>query len=74
MSAASRDELDFSLLMLLFCSAFDLLFTLASPADFPFAIDRNTGELFAKGFIDRETKENYNFEVTVSSSFPRHSA
>ena len=38
------------------------------PADFPFAIDKHTGELFARGFIDRETKENYNFEVTVSIS------
>lgn len=34
--------------------------------DFPFSIDKHTGELFARGFIDRETKENYNFEVTVS--------
>lgn len=29
-------------------------------------MDKHTGELFAKGFIDRESKENYNFEVTVS--------
>lgn len=35
-------------------------------SDFPFSIDVHTGELFARGFIDRESRENYNFEVTVS--------
>jgi len=34
--------------------------------DFPFTIDKKTGELFAKGYIDRETREKYNFEVTAS--------
>lgn len=34
--------------------------------DFPFSIDIHTGELYAKGFIDREARENYNFEVSVS--------
>ena len=35
-------------------------------ADFPFTIDVHTGELFAQGFIDREQRELYTFEVTVS--------
>ncbi|XP_054156169.1 protocadherin Fat 4-like isoform X2 [Oppia nitens] len=38
------------------------------PADFPFSVDVYTGELFAKGFIDREQKEIYNFEVTALDS------
>lgn len=37
--------------------------------DFPFSIDVHTGELFAQGFIDREQKEIYTFEVTVRISF-----
>jgi hypothetical protein len=45
-----------------------------SRTEFPFAIDKQTGELFARGFIDRESKENYNFEVTVSIIlFVKHS-
>ncbi|RWS16902.1 protocadherin Fat 4-like protein, partial [Dinothrombium tinctorium] len=35
------------------------------PVDFPFSIDVHTGELFAKGVIDREFRETYNFEVTA---------
>lgn len=35
--------------------------------DFPFSIDVHTGELFAKGFIDREQRETYSFEVTVNT-------
>lgn len=35
--------------------------------DFPFSIDVHTGELFAQSFIDREQRETYTFEVTVSS-------
>nr|XP_027203228.1 protocadherin Fat 4-like [Dermatophagoides pteronyssinus] len=34
-------------------------------SDFPFSIDVHTGELFAQGFIDREQKEIYTFEVTA---------
>ena len=34
-------------------------------ADFPYSIDVHTGELFAQGFIDREQREIYTFEVTV---------
>lgn len=34
--------------------------------DFPFSIDVHTGELFAQSFIDREQREVYTFEVTVS--------
>ncbi|RWS30694.1 protocadherin Fat 4-like protein, partial [Leptotrombidium deliense] len=35
------------------------------PIDFPFTIDVHTGELFAKGLIDREFRETYSFEVTA---------
>lgn len=41
-------------------------------SDFPFSIDVHTGELYAKGFIDREARENYNFEVTVSTKDQDH--
>nr|XP_046916120.1 protocadherin Fat 4-like isoform X2 [Dermatophagoides farinae] len=34
-------------------------------SDFPFSIDVHTGELFAHGFIDREQREIYTFEVTA---------
>ena len=37
-------------------------------ADFPYTIDVHTGELFAQGFIDREQREIYTFEVTVIES------
>jgi hypothetical protein len=40
--------------------------------DFPFSIDVHTGELFAKGFIDREQRESYSFEVTVNEKLKNY--
>lgn len=33
------------------------------PVEFPFTVDVHTGELFASGFIDREHKDLYKFQV-----------
>lgn len=40
-------------------------YTLANsaPVEFPFSIDVHTGELFASGFIDREHKDLYKFQI-----------
>lgn len=42
-------------------------YTIASgvPVEFPFTVDVHTGELFASGFIDREHKDLYKFQVSA---------